>query len=546
MPIRFRAADLALLALALLAVAVGGWRLAGLDDGLAIETHRVGATPVTVTRPAESGPDARAPAVLIAHGFAGSRQLMQPFAATLARAGYVAVNFDFLGHGAHPRPLTGDVSTEDGATRNLLDQMTEVAAFARAHPASDGRLALLGHSMGSDIVVRFAQADGDVAATVAVSMFAPTVTAETPANLLVIVGGLEPAMLKDEGRRAVGMVAGSTEPDSPGVAPGETYGRFAEGTARRLVLAGGVEHIGVLYSEDSLVAARDWLDATFQAAGGPSPLAPAAAAPVDGRLAWLGLTLLGIVVAGRPLSRVLPRVAGPATADAAPAPARSWRGFLAVAAGPSLLTPLILWPLPTSFLPILLGDYLTAHFAVYGALTGLGLLWWHKRGRADEPPSGSAGGRRVAWPAFAAASAAVTAYAVLAVGLPIDRFFTAFVPIPERWPLIAAVLVGTLPYFLADEALVRDPRAPRLAYPVTKAFLMVSLAIAVALDLQRLFFLIILIPVIVIFLAIYGLFSGWTWRRTGHRAVGGLALAIAFAWAIAATFPMIDPSALPG
>ncbi|MBV9539563.1 MAG: hypothetical protein JOY70_11565, partial [Acidisphaera sp.] len=63
--------------------------------------------------------------------------------------------------------------------------------------------------------------------------------------------------------------------------------------------------------------------------------------------------------------------------------------------------------------------------------------------------------------------------------------------------------------------------------------------LAVALDLRRLFFLVIIVPVIVLFLAIYGLFSTWAYRRTGHFLVGALADAAAFAWAIAVTFPVV-------
>ena len=94
--------------------------------------------------------------IVIAHGFAGSQQLMQPFAVTFARAGYIAVTFDFLGHGRNPRPLGGSITEIDGATRSLAAQTAEVVAFART--LGDGRVAILGHSMASDIVVRVAQA----------------------------------------------------------------------------------------------------------------------------------------------------------------------------------------------------------------------------------------------------------------------------------------------------------------------------------------------------------------------------------------------------
>ena len=44
---------------------------------------------------------------------------------------------------------------------------------------------------------------------------------------------------------------------------------------------------------------------------------------------------------------------------------------------------------------------------------------------------------------------------------------------------------------------------------------------------------------ILLFLIIYGLFSTWAYRRTWHPLVGALANALAFAWAIAVTFPVV-------
>jgi dienelactone hydrolase len=49
---------------------------------LVITPLQVGTTPATVYRRADG---AKAPAVIIAHGFAGSRQLMEAYAMTLAQ-----------------------------------------------------------------------------------------------------------------------------------------------------------------------------------------------------------------------------------------------------------------------------------------------------------------------------------------------------------------------------------------------------------------------------------------------------------------------------
>jgi predicted alpha/beta-fold hydrolase len=99
------------LAAAVLASAFGLARLGGATSGLEVTTAEVDGTPVTVFRAA--GPPA--PVVVIAHGFAGSQQFMQPFAITLARSGYLVVTYDLLGHGRNPMALTGDVTRVEGA-----------------------------------------------------------------------------------------------------------------------------------------------------------------------------------------------------------------------------------------------------------------------------------------------------------------------------------------------------------------------------------------------------------------------------------------------
>jgi pimeloyl-ACP methyl ester carboxylesterase len=489
---------------ALAAIAVGIWQLQQATAGLVITRTTLGTTPVTVFRLPGERP---APVVVIAHGFAGSQQLMLPFATTLARNGYLAVTFDFPGHGRNPTPLAGGLTDDASRGTLLLDTLGRVVEWAR--PQGDGRVALLGHSMASDIVVRYAEAHPQIVATVAVSLFSQGITADSPRNLLVIDGALEPAMLTAEAARIVAMAAGG--PPLPRV----TYGAFAAGTARRMSLSGGVEHIGVLFSQQSLREALDWLDQAFGHVGSGWQ---------DDRALWLGVLFAGIVGLAWPLSRLLP------VAAAAPMGAGlRWRLLLPVAVAPAVLTPLLLWKVPTNFLPILLGDYLVVHFAVYGVMTAIGVLLVRRR-RAPV---------RVRWGALAAAVAAVAAYSILALGLPLDRYVTSFVPTPGRLPLILAMLAGTAPYFIADEWATRGASAPWGGYAVTKLLFAASLLLAVTLNLQRLFFLIIIVPVILIFFIVYGLFSAWAFRRTQHPLVGGLANALAFAWAIAVTFPTV-------
>lgn len=501
---RWRVPDLVLLAAALFAIAAGLWHLRAATDGLAVEAVTVDGIPATVFRPASSPVG---PAVVVAHGFAGSQQLMRSFATTLARNGYVAVTFDFAGHARNPAPLTGSITETGGATRTLVEETARIADFAR--PLGDGRLAVLGHSMASDIVVRYAETAPDVAATVAVSMFSPAVTATEPRNLLVIVGGWE-GMLQREALRAVGL-ATSVPPE-----PGVTYGDPGAGMARRAAFSPHVEHVGVLYSTASLREAVDWLDLTFRIRrpGGPVIVAEGP---------WILLLLAGVVALARPLARFLPRLADPPMGASL-----GWRRVWVPLVVPMVAVPLLLRILPTHFLPILVGDYLAAHFAAYGVLTAACLVWLG----VPRPPRKAIG-------AVLATALLPIAYGFAGLVWPINAFVTSFLPGTERLLLILVMLVGTLIYFAADEWATRGVGAALSAYAASKLAFLVSLAIAVALDFERLFFLVIIIPVILPFFAVYGLFSTWTYRRTGDPRVAAVANAVAFAWAIGVTFPLL-------
>lgn len=495
--------------LAALAIGAALSHLLGARSGIELSTVDIAGTPARVYRSASG---ARGPVVVIAHGFAGSQQLMQSFALTFARNGYVAVTFDFPGHGRNPQPLSGSITEVTGATRTLVADIARVAAYARG--LGDGRLAVLGHSMASDIVIRYAQSAPDVAATIAVSMFSPVVTARSPANLLIIVGDWEPA-LKREALRAVGL---AIAPRS--ASPGVTYGAVADGSGRRAAFSAHVEHASVLFSAASLREAVGWLDQVF---GIVRPQPP----ELDARGPWILLLIAGVVLLARPLASLLPRVATPPLGAGL-----GWRRLWLPLLVPMLATPLVLRALPTHFLPVLVGDYLAAHFALYGLLTAGCLAWVQRRSAGRRPASVSAA-------ALGAAASVVIAYGFAGIVWPVNQFVTSFIPGPERFTLILAMLAGTLVFSLSNEWLTRGDGAARGAFAVSKAAFLASLAFAVALDFSRLFFLVIVVPVIMLFFLIYGLFSGWVYRRTGHPFVAGFADAVGFAWAIGVTFPLL-------
>ena len=495
---------------ALVSFGTGWWWLTSATEGLAVTHGNAGGIPLTVFRPAVARP---APLVVIAHGFAGSQQLMQPFAITMARNGYIAVTFDFPGHGQNPLPLPGSLAEHAALSRALESALSKVVDFARGLPGGDGRLAVLGHSMASDVVARYAQKHPEVGATVAVSLYFPEASATSPRNLLIIDGALEPAMLINEARRIVGMSSGGA------VEEGVTYGSFAGGSARRMALSPGVEHIGVLYSGHSMREALDWLNRSF---------GRTQAGFIDTRGVALGLLYLGLIALAWPLARCLPKIVMEPAAGS-----YRWRDLLLVSAGPALLTPLLLWKAPSDFLPIMLGDYLVLHFALYGALSLAAMALLRRARPSLVLPAKSVGRSTIV-------TLAVIAYGLFAVGLATHLFVFNFLPGPGRLPLVLAMLCGTLVYFVVDEWLTRSCAPLRGAYACTKAFFLLSLVLAIGLNPPRLFFLVIIVPMILAFFIVYGLFTGWAYRRTQHALPGGLANAVIFAWAIATTFPVIS------
>jgi len=511
-----------LVAIAAICIAAAGlWQLHRATEGLAISRVAIGGTPATVFRPAAPGGPPWQAAVVIAHGFAGSQQLMQPFAVTLARKGFTAITFDFPGHGRNAALLPGGMEDVRKSTDALMSALDEVVRGAGSSLVGAVPLALLGHSMGSNIVLRYAGDHPAVDATVAVSPFAGEGAWRPPRNLLVVDGALEPSLVLDAGSRLIAAAGG---PGAGKVAAGETYGDFADGTARRWVIARGVEHIGVLYSADSLAAARDWIAAAFGAAPGGFE---------DERGRPLALLFGGLVLLAWPLSRALPRLAA-ARAGA------GLRGLpLALAAVvPAVLTPLVLWRLPVHLLPLLIADYLVLHFAVYGAFTVLVM----RTARLRRPQVGA---RQAGMPwrvrlRFVLSVAAALAYVIGVIGLLLDHYVMSFFLTPARAAVTLAMLAGTLPWFLADEWLTRGPSAARGAYPATKVCFLLSLALAVALNMRGLFFLAVIVPAVLLFFVVNGLFSRWLYRQTGHPWVAATVNAISLSWAMAATFPMVQ------
>jgi hypothetical protein len=400
--------------------------------------------------------------------------------------------------------MSGDVTRVEGTTQVLMDEVRAVTDAALALPGADGRVALVGHSMASDIVVRQAIRDPRVGAVVAVSMFSAAVTADAPRNLLMIPGAWE-RFLSEAALDALHLA-------DPAAGWGETVGDPARGTGRRAVQAPGVEHVGVLYSATTLRETVAWLDAAFGRASD---------ATVPMRGGWVALLLVAVVAAAWPLAALMRgwRAARPP----APLPLRA---FAMLAGGAALAVPLVLSLFDTRFLPVLVADYLAVHFALYGfgVMAGAYALGVWRPG----PPAA----------AGLAVAAAVALYGIGVFGMALNGHVANFVPVGPRLAIVAAMAAGAVPFMVADQVLTEGGRAPLWRAVAARGAALGSLGLAVALDFERLFFLVIILPVILLFFVLFGTAGGWAGRATWRPAAVGAGLGLYLGWALGVTFPL--------
>ncbi len=489
--------------LALAAIGLSVVQLEGARSGLTIEELQIGTTPATLFRL----PGARGPVVVVAHGFAGSRQLMQAYSLTLAQSGYTVLAFDFEGHGRNPIPMSGDVTSIDGTTALLVAETRGVIEFGRTIQNASGDIALLGHSMATDVIVRAAIAEHKagrrIGAVVAISMFSDAVTANEPDRLLMISGQWEGTL------RAIALQKlRLVQPDAV-----EGSSVDAGDVTRRAIVAPSVEHVGVLFSATALEESREWLDASFQRTSTGPIIAPGG---------WIVLMMGGIVALLRPLTQLLPRQVAPlATAGPLPPAAIPVRRFWVAVLLPAVLVPLVGTALYVPFMPVLVADYLMAHLAAYGGLQ-LMLVW-----------------RRGGPGLSVAAVLLLTIWGIAVFGFAMDRYVASFLPNAERLLIIAVLCVGTIPFMVADSIVTGAGQGPVWRRIVARLALLLSLAAAALIDPERLMFLFIILPVMVLFFAVHGLMGRWTAQRSGALSAG-IGLGLCLAWALGVSFPLFS------
>lgn len=475
---------LGLLLLAIVLIVSSWLGIAVARSGLSVRTlHRDG-LPLIYLAP--QGAQA-APGILVAHGFAGSKQLMLGYGHVLAQAGYAVMLWDFDGHGANPTRLQ----------RYELQQNLDVAlqALLEQPEVDSARLALLGHSMGSGIVMTAGVRDPNrFAATIAVSPTGASVTPRSPRNLQLQAGGGEGGFIKNA-EKLLAQAGGANS-------------NLVQGEGRELVIVPNVEHITILFSDGSHQAALRWLDATFGSTHNSQY--------VDRRMGWYGLHLLGWLIG---LAAIAPLMREPENVAVKVAPIQRWAGLviapLVAVAGLVLLS-------QTIDLQNLGGVQVGGAIGVWFLLAGL--TWLGALAHLPRPTLRTIGFGIVLF-----------GFLWLAFGGMAQVVWLQWWLIPIRLRLWLPLAIACLPWFLASGLVQQNIGVgKRVLWWLAQSMILIGGFVLTLNFLPELGFMFLLLPLFPPLIGILSLVASFLNRAW----VYAIASSLLFGWLLAAGFPL--------
>ena len=496
---------LLLLVAAIILIAVSWLGIFKARSGLLFRSITTNDIPMVYMVPETSS---KVPGILIAHGFAGSKQLMLAYSHTFAQAGYATLLWDFSGHGSNPAPLdlTGLQPDLEVAYQTLI-----------AQPEVDSEhLAILGHSMGSSAIMTASIENPDrFNATIAISPTRAEVTPQNPANLQLQAGSGEGRFI-ESARQLLQRAGGENK-------------NLAEGRGRSLVVVPNVEHITILFSKVSHHHALLWLNQTFNHRTQKNY--------ADWRMGWYGLHLGGGLMF---IAAVVPSLASRIPNRLHflnPNPLRRWGGLLGapLAAAAALMLMSQVSELD-NLGGLKVGGALGIWFLV-GGLVWLGIqilgLPNQRHGQKSLSPQSIA---LALTPRSIALGGVGFALLWFAFGAMAQMVWLQWWLIPARlqlWPLLS---LACLPWFLASGLAQQGVgRGKRVLWWLGQSMVLIGGLLLTISALPQLGFIFLLLP---IFPIIFGILSFVAAQLRDNVWSVAISSTLFFGWTLAAAFPL--------
>lgn len=473
--------------LAILLIVISWVNVINLNEGLVVTDMEVDGVSLRYIAP-EGGQDL--PGIVIAHGFAVSKQLMYGFGQAFARAGYGVMFLDFSGHGAtaNPMPIGPEALQAD------LQIAYETLV---AQPEIDGEnIVALGHSMGSGVVMQagFERVD-QYQAVIAVSPSRTEVSSTAPKNLLLMAGSLERPFVR--GGQRILTQAGGESTD------------FENQAARHFEIIKNVEHIMILFNPVSQNMAVDWANKSLSREGGNTF--------ADTRAAWYGLHLLGWLV--------LSAAVGPIKIQTEREPIRLhgkrfyWALLFVPFIGVGVLGLLQVLFNASTFMNFQVGGGL----GIWLFLVGIGWLFYTIK--PTRPDSKSILWGLVLFGMLSASFGLMGHFTWLNWLLPAGRVW--------RWVVLAVLCV---PWKLAVGAILQNVRGWKaVGFWLLHSGLLVAALVVMGITVRSMFIVILMVPLLPLVLGI----EQWIGRRFESAWAYAVGTAMFFAWILASLFPIV-------
>jgi dienelactone hydrolase len=205
------------------------------------------------------------PGIVYIHGYQNNRETADAYCIETARRGFVMLCIDAIGRGnsGNPNDMDDPDFDETFGGRTSLE-------YLKSLPFVDAEsIGLMGHSLGAEMVYGIALEDPSVKALAFSGFGYTTEASETaPKTMLMIIGKWDEYRERMTGTRDIEKEWMST-PQSQNAFPvadpqiGVTYGDFAQGTARRVVVVPTI-HIQESHNRAAVGEAVDWMRQALQ------------------------------------------------------------------------------------------------------------------------------------------------------------------------------------------------------------------------------------------------------------------------------------------
>ena len=487
-----------LLCLLLISIAIFAFgKLKFSEENVTNVKEFVGNTPITLTFKDTKKTNG---IVFLAHGFAGSTSFMRSIAVALAEAGYLTIRFDFLGHGRHQLPYSGDITTIEGATQKFVNQTNEVISHYLLEYDQSFSM-IIGHSMASDIIIRSAFLNPNLNSAVAISAYTDALKAKEPKNVLILNGQWEPQLRAQslEILKNIGI-------ESPN--EGKTYGSLIDNSIRKVDFIKNADHVGVLYSTRTQKELIDWINL----------LKNDKQVFIGNNIGkWTSILFFSIFFLIIFLIRFLPQKT-----------IRKYRfsyiRFFSINILACALPPLILYYFSFKFVDFPAHNHLINHMILISIVLFFSVPFTQVKVLT----------KSFNFPLFAFL---FILFCIL-FGSILDSYVSSFLLTGTRVPLFFFCLISSAPLMVLMQMYYDNYSNGWIAGNIFKLFLIVSLSTSILLDVAQLFIIGYAIILFLAFGLIFGFLANMLSRKYNNTLSVGLANGIALAWTFSTALPL--------